>query len=170
MKPSVLATGLLTVVLFTGCAGYQLGAPKPKRLVGVQTIAVPTTKNDTLKPRVEVLAASTIIKQIQQDGTYRVVSADNADAVLETTIKRIERTPSRSVRNDVRATREFRLRVEIGYVLRSASTGETLAAGTATGDTSFFVGSDVNEEERVGIPRALEQAAVRLVSEISEGW
>lgn len=170
MNPRVLATGLLSLALFTGCAGYQIGSPKPKRLAHIQTIAVPVSKNDTLKPRVETLTASTIIKQLQQDGTYRVTSADKADAVLETTVTRIERSPARSVRNDVRATREFRLSVVISYTLRSAATGEVLTAGSASGNTSFFVGADVNEEERIGIPRALEQAAVRLVSAISEGW
>ncbi len=170
MKFSAPAYCVLTLALLTGCAGYQLGSPKPKQLSNIQTIAVPTSRNETLKPRVEVLAASTIVKQIQQDGTYRVASTDNADAILETTVKRIDRTPSRSIRNDVRATREFRLRVEIGYTLRSNSSGETLAAGTVAGNTSFFVGNDVNEEERLGIPRAIEEAAVRLVSEITEGW
>ena len=50
---------------------------------GVKKIAVPTFKNDTLEPRVEVLLANAVIKQIQQDGTYQVAREKDADAILE---------------------------------------------------------------------------------------
>jgi peptidoglycan hydrolase-like protein with peptidoglycan-binding domain len=165
---TLLAIAVSTAFL-SGCAGYSIGTPKPKLLVPVESLAVPNPKNQTLKPRIEVLAADSIIKQIQQDGTFKVATTDKADAVLETTITRIDRTPSRSVRGNVRATQEFRLIVEIKYTLTGAA-GENLASGTVRGDTSFFVGSDVNEEERIAVPRAMEKAAIRLVSELSEGW
>ncbi len=158
-----------SVALLAGCAGYSIGAAKPKLLVPVESLAVPNPMNKTLEPRIEVLAADSIIKQIQQDGTYKVASADKADAILETTITKVTRTPARSVSGNVRATREFSIRVELAYTIVDAS-GVELQAGTAAGDTTFFVGSDANEEERIGIPRALEAASVALVSEISEGW
>ena len=55
---------------FTGCLGYRIGPIKPYYLQDVHTIAVPTFKNETLIPRIEVLATSTVIKQFQQDGTF----------------------------------------------------------------------------------------------------
>ncbi len=169
MKNTQTLVVLVLAAFLTGCAGYQIGSPKPKALEGIRSISVPTAQNKTLKPRVEVLAANAVIKQLQQDGTYTVAPTGSADAELELTVLRIDRAAARSVRGNVRATREFRLSVELGYAL-SDSFGNQLAGGSVTGSTTFFVGDDVNEEERIGIPRALENAAVRLVSELSEGW
>jgi len=54
--------------------------------------------------------------------------------------------------------------------------GNELDARGVTGQTSFFVtgsntiAADVNQDERQAIPLAAEDLAVRLVSQISEGW
>jgi len=39
-----------------------------------------------------------VIKQLQQDGTYKIAHKSNADAVLKAEITEINRTPARSVR------------------------------------------------------------------------
>ena len=159
-----------------GCAGYQLGPVKPKLMEGVQTIAVPTFKNETLEPRVEVLLASAVIKQIQQDGTYRVVRENEADAVLEGQLVEIRRRPARSVRGNVLQTREYTLELRVRYSMVHRVTGREIDARTVTGTTSFFVSgsntiaADVTQDERQALPIAAEDLAIRLVSQISEGW
>jgi hypothetical protein len=162
-------TAFLTL-LFAGCAGYHIGPVQPKFMEGVRSIAVPTFKNETLEPRVEVLVANTVIRQIQQDGTYRVATIDQADAVLEGTILQIRRQSARSVRGNVIATREFNLTVELQFTVTRKSDKKVLANRSITGVTSFFVSGDVQQDERQAIPLAVEDAAVRLVSLISEGW
>ncbi|MGA7902974.1 MAG: LPS assembly lipoprotein LptE, partial [Terrimicrobiaceae bacterium] len=82
------------VAAFTACAllggcGYKLGEIRPTPMRSVRTLAVPTFKNRTYEPRVEVLLADTLIKALQQDGTYTVVSDDIADAVLNCTLTRV---------------------------------------------------------------------------------
>ena len=74
---------LLLAFLLGGCAGYQLGPATPGYLKNVHAIAVPTFANTTLVPRIEVLVTNTVIKQFQQDGTFRIVNADVADATLK---------------------------------------------------------------------------------------
>ena len=55
-------------------------------------------------------------------------------------------------------------------------TGKLLDERTVVGDTSFFVSgsgsvaADVNQDELQAFPLAAEELAVRLVSQISEGW
>ena len=71
------------------------GSVKPAYLSAVQSIAVPTFKNQTLEPRIESLVTGTVIKQFQQDGTYRIASEDNADAILKA--KSFESAVSRRV-------------------------------------------------------------------------
>jgi len=156
--------------LFNGCAGYHIGPVKPAYLHAVQSIAVPTFKNSTLEPRIEVLVAGTVIKQLQQDGTYRVASEENADATLKGEITRISRAPARSLRGNVLATQEFALTVRVRYTLVGRDGTVLLGATEAVGSSSFFVGSDVTTDERQALPLAAEELANHLVSQLSEGW
>lgn len=155
--------------LLGGCAGYHIGPIKPQFMKEVQTISVQNFKNETLEPRIEVLVADTVIRQIQQDGTYRIAAPGTADAIMEGTINYIRRHPSRSVRGNVLATSEFTLAVELAFVLKQRD-GTVLQSRTIVGNTSFFVSGDVNQDERQAIPLAVQDAAVHLVSQISEGW
>lgn len=166
----------LLALVFSGCAGYTLGPIKPKIMRNVQTIAVPSFKNNTLEPRLEVLLANSVIKQIQQDGTYQVASDKNADAILEGTIEEIERRPARSVIGNVVRTREYTLVLRVRYRVYERATGREIDSRPIIGQTSFFVSgtdnvaADVRGDERQAIPLAAEDLAVRLVSQIAEGW
>jgi len=154
----------------SGCLGYHVGPVKPYYLRDVHTIAVPTFKNRTLVPRIEVLVTDTVIKQLQQDGTFQVTNGDKADATLEGQIDRINRLPSRSVRGNVLATTEFTLGLVVKYSLIGRDGKPLAGPSQAVGTTSFFVSSDVTSDERQALPLATEDLATRLVSQLSEGW
>ena len=160
---------LLLPLLFAGCLGYQLGPATPGYLRNVHSIAVPTFTNSTLEPRLEVLVTNTTIKQFQQDGTFRIAPADTADATLKAEIVTVGRSPARSVRGNVLSTTEFNLNLTVKYTLIGRD-GKQLAAGGAGGSTSFFVGSDVNTDQRQAMPLAAQELARSLVSQLSEGW
>jgi hypothetical protein len=157
-------------VLLSGCAGYHLGPATPAYLSQIHSIAVPTFRNATLLPRIEVLVTGTVIKQFQQDGTFRIANEDKADATLKGEIIVVGRSPARSVRGNVLATTEFNLSVRVRYTLVGRD-GKTLAGPSeAAGLTSFFVGEDVSTDERQALPLAVEELAGHLVSQLSEGW
>jgi hypothetical protein len=176
MTQGIRLLAALALAAFAGCAGYQAGPIKPTPMAGVKTIAVPTFKNLTLEPRIEVSLASAVIKQIQKDGTYQVARDDQADAILEGTLEEIERDPARSVRGNVLLSREYDLTLRIRYRVIDRVTGKELESRSVQGRTSFFVSgsnalsADIIQDERQAIPLAAEDAAVRLVSQISEGW
>jgi hypothetical protein len=154
-----------------GCAGYHVGPIQPYYLRNVHSIAVPTFENKTLVPRIAVLVTDTVIKQFQQDGTYRIAGDDDADAILKAEITRINRAPARSLRGNVLATTEFNLALRVRYTLVGRRDGKVLSSPTeVTGTTSFFVGPDITSDERQAFPLAAEALAVRLVSQLSEGW
>ncbi len=161
---------LAFAVCLSGCAGYHLGEIKPGYLKSVHTVAISTFKNNTYLPRVDSLVTSTIIKQIQQDGTYRVTSADKADAILEGAITTIGRVPARSLRGNVLATTEFNLNLNVSWTLRGKDGKPIAGPAVVSGTTSFFVGSDVTTDEEQALPLACEDLAVRLVSQLTEGW
>ncbi|HEY1478033.1 MAG TPA: LPS assembly lipoprotein LptE [Chthoniobacterales bacterium] len=155
---------------FSGCAGYTLGPTPPTYMKGVRSVAVPIFKNTTITPDVEALATTTVIKQIQEDGSYQVTGLDQADAVVRGTIYLIDRLKSRSLTGNVLASAEFNLRVIIDFRIERPNTGELLGSKRIEGDTSFFVGNDIFTQEREAIPLAVQDAAGQLVSFLSEGW
>src|SRR5712691_4569710 len=160
----------LACLSLSGCLGYHIGPAKPYYLRDVHTIAIPTFENKTLLPRIEVLVTDTVIKQFQQDGTFRIASGEKADATLKAEITHVDRSPSRFVRGNVLATSEFTLVMHVKYSLVGKN-GEVLAPPSeVNGATSFFVGTDVTTDERQALPLATEQLATNLVSQLSEGW
>ena len=166
----LFAAGLLLFSL-GGCLGYHIGPVQPYYLRAIHTIAVPTFENRTLIPRISELVTDSVIKQFQQDGTYRIADADQADAILKGEIRRIVRAPARSVRGNVLATSEFSLTMRVRCVLIDRASGKVIATPPeVTGTTSFFVGPDITSDERQALPLAAEELATRLVSQLSEGW
>jgi hypothetical protein len=167
-----LKASLATILCigFSGCLGYHVGPVKPYYLRDVHTIAVPTFKNRTLLPRVEVLVTDTLIKQFQQDGTFQITSDDKADASLSGEISRVNRLPARSVRGNVLATTEFTLALTLKFTLTARDGKQLAGPSEVTGTTSFFVSSDVTTDERQALPLATEDLATRLVAQLSEGW
>ena len=155
---------------FLGGCGYKLGEIRPTPMRSVRTLGVPTFKNKTYEPLVEVLLADTLIKTLQEDGTYTIVSEDTADAVLSCTLTKIERRSIRSVQNNVLATAEFGLRLDIAYEVSDRVTSSILKKGRVRGDTSFFSSSDLQTTERQAIPVAAKDAAIKLTTEVAEGW
>ncbi len=157
-------------LLLTGCAGYQLGGIKPFVMEDIQTVSIQTFANETLTPRIEVLAANSLTKAIQEDGTYRILPNTVADAVIYGKVTEVSRSQARAVRGNSFETREFNLFVTLEIQVMNRVTGEILATRTARGATSFFFSDDLLQEERQALPLAMEQAAQNLTSSIANGF
>ncbi len=82
----------------------------------------------------------------------------------------VGRSPARSVRGNVLATTEFNLVLRVRYTLVGRDGKPLSGPSEAGGATSFFVGDDVNTDERQALPLAAEELAKHLVSQLSEGW
>ena len=171
---------LLAVMLCAACSGYHVGPVKPTKFKNVQRICVKNFRNDTLEPRMESLLANAVIKQLHLDGTYEVTGESSADAILDGTLTRIQRTPTRALRGNILQSTEYLLTLNASYRLTDARGGKLLDARTVTGSTSFFVSAgsvgqdiltaDTAQDERQAIPLAAEDLAARIASLITEGW
>lgn len=168
MKQSAIFLAVASLAL-GGCA-YQLGDARPSMMRGITTLSVPTSKNTTLEPNVEGLLADTIVKQLQTDGTYRVSYTDRSDAILYTTLERVDRRPVRAVRGNVLATSEYEFITTVDYEVVDRATGKQLMFGKVNGRTSFFVTADLQTDEIQALPLAFSDAAVKLTSRLSEGF
>jgi predicted trehalose synthase len=141
----------------------------------VTTIAVNTFTNKTLLPRVEAQTADAVVKQFQQDGTYRIESADRADAIVEGSIESVQRQPMRVFASNVLQTSEFELTLIVKYRVIDRITGAVLMEGRAVGVTPFFtetdrVNSDLVTNQNMNYPIAAQRMAEKLVSKVAEGW
>lgn len=171
VRPFLRAALLLGIALsLPQCAGYRVGAVKPAEFDGINTIAVPTFKNDTLEQRIDTLVTGAVIKEFQNDGTYTIASTANADAILRGTIKTIDRNQLRSARFNTLRSRELRVRMEVEYVLEEAQTGLILDRGTVRGDTNIFLDPNFQLTERQAIYDMSIKLAADLVSRLAEGW
>lgn len=171
---SCLSLLLPLIFAISGC-GYHVGEIKPSPMRRVTTLAVNTFKNETVIPRLEAQTADAVVKQFQQDGTYRIDSADRADAVIEGTIESVERQPYRVLSSNVLQTSEFELILTVRYRVFDRVTGAILMEGKAIGKTPFFsdsdvVNSDLVTDQNMNYPIAAERMAENLVSKVSEGW
>ena len=157
-------------LVLSGCTGYQLGPIKPTELANTRTLAVPTFKNETLEPRIQVLTTNAVIKQLQMDGSFAVAKEKDADATLNATIKTIERRQLRSVRTDVLRSSELEVTIMIEYSVVDNQTSAILANGNVTGRTNIFLDPNFQLSERQAVQQAAQRAATNLVTSISEGW
>lgn len=157
--------------MLASCAGYQLGNTKPASLVRVKSISVPMFANATLHPRAEALATSAVANAFVQDGTYRLSKTDQADAVLEGTLKAIEYSTIRGTRYDTLLPEELGNTVRLEWTLRDArDPTKVLASGKSTGSSQLFVSSNLQTARNNALPEALERAGEALVSRLANGY
>lgn len=165
-----LPASLLALVL-ASCAGYQLDGAKPAAMAGIGTISVPMFGNDTLHPRAEALATSAVAEAFIEDGTYRIATRGEADAVLEGSVETIDYAQVRSERLDTLRPAELQNTVTLRWTLRDAADRDRiLATGTSSGTSRFFVDSNLQTSRNNALPDALQRASEALVSRLANGF
>lgn len=162
---------LTPFVLLTSCAGYRLGDAKPAAMAKVNRITVSMFSNATLHPRAEALATSAVTNAMVSDGTYKISSLDQADAVLEGAVQEIRYRTIRSTRLDTMQPEELANTVTLTWTLRDArNPTKILASGSSTGSSQLFVSSNLQTARNNALPEALAHAGEALVSRISNGF
>lgn len=165
--PAILAPFLCLV----SCAGYQLGGVKPASLAKVRTIAVPMFSNSTQHPRAEAIATSAVANAMVQDGTYRISSIDQADAVIKGDIREIRYSVLRSNRLDTLRPEELSNTVTLNWTLLDArDPTKVLASGSSQGSSQLYVSENQQTARNNALPEALERAGEALISSIANGY
>jgi hypothetical protein len=166
-RPAAIA---LATLLLSGCFGYQLGGLKPSALAHVQSIAVPMFTNETLEPRVGVLATNATVSAITADGTYKIKSKEQADAVLEATVKKINYIQIRADRLDTLRPAELENVVTIEWKLLDARDNRVLDSGAALGTSRFFLDPNAQTSRTNALPDAVQNAGRSIASQLGDGF
>jgi hypothetical protein len=169
MKLIQTASAALCLFLFNGCAGYHVGADKPHQMAAIKKLAIPTFKNETLEPRVDVLVTNACIKKIQNDGAYKITSVADADAVLKGTITDITRRQFRSSLTNNLVTTEIAVGFLIKYQIVDKN-GTVLMAGQEKDQSNLALDPDFQITERQALADAAERLSFSLASDITTGW
>jgi Lipopolysaccharide-assembly len=158
----------LLVLVFSGC--YTLGPIPPTYMKGVHSVSVPIFDNKSFEPQVQALITDTFIKELQTDGTYPITGEDQADAIVHGTITDVIRTQTKAVVGDVLASAEFQITLKIHIEVLRGGTGQILVNKDFSGQSYFFVGSDLPTQERQAIPIAAQDCAKQVTAFLTEGF
>jgi outer membrane lipopolysaccharide assembly protein LptE/RlpB len=85
-KTNILTITLLCFLLPMGC-GYQMVGKETHVPPGLNSVAIPTFKNETFEPGIEISFTQAFLREFIQDRRVQVVSRAEADSILEGVIK-----------------------------------------------------------------------------------
>ncbi len=159
------------LALLCACGGYQIGGHKPSKLAKIRNIAVPMVQNRTLFPRADATATNSIVDALTKDGTYRISTLDEADAILYVSLNKIKYDQSRSSREDTLRSEELEMRVTLDWQLSlPTQRNKPLEAGSATGHTRLFAQGNLQTARAGALPDALMRASQMIVSRLADGY
>ena len=111
----LILLSLLSLFL-ASCAGYQLGGAKPSHLTHIQSIHVPLFINDSLLIRAGAYATNSAVDALTRDGTYRIATVSNADAVLVGRVSKIKFSQVSSSRTDSLSSEELSMELSLIHI------------------------------------------------------
>ena len=124
---------------------------------------------DTWVNPVEVMLANCVIKQLQQDGTYKLDTRGESDVILTGVITRFDRAPLSVQPGDVLTVSDYALGMTAKLTVRDRGTGKILFDREVSGRTTIRSGSDLASAERQAVPMLAEDLARNATSLIVDG-
>jgi hypothetical protein len=163
-KTNILTITLLCFLLPMGC-GYQMVGKETHVPPGLNSVAIPTFKNQTFEPGIEVPFTQAFLKEFILDRRVQVVSRAEADSVLEGVIKYFK---IYSVSYDKFGfVMEYQTDITLDLTLKKR-TGEVLWEEKGFSETAWFRASSsglINEtSKQAAIQEAGRLAAGRIRS------
>mgnify|MGYP002642230095 CR=1 FL=1 len=173
---ALLAVALLAGTV--GCRSYQMGDLMHPQ---IESIAVGSFQNDTDEARLGSLLQSKLAEQLMVDGSVNVAAATNADAILQGKIvsyainqlasSRIREKTNRDRESDAYQPAIWRATVTVEFELvRPGSTEALLTKSRTTGYADLSRFPDLNVSRQEGLKLAVNDAATRVTSAVTEAW
>lgn len=167
-----MALFLAVATILSGC-GYTQKTVLPR---DIKTIYVETVKNKVpvrdiyvYVPGLEMDITNAVIRRMQIDGNLKVVPRDEADAILEMDLVRLEQEGLRFT--SLESVAEYRLYVVLDVQLIHRETSEVLwHEPNFSGDNEYFVSDVRTVSQEEAAEKAVEKLAVNVVDRIVEDW
>jgi hypothetical protein len=162
-----LLLSILAACALSGCA-YSLG-PTNGQIAGARSVQVNPLINNALEPRLTEAVTTSLRKNIQRDGTFRLDTKNEGDIVVSGAILRFDRTEVSFQPGDIITPRDYRVSIVAQVLARERITGKVLLNREVTGYTTVRVGADLPSAERQAVPLIADDLGRRVVSLLSEG-
>ena len=151
-----------------GCAGYKLG-PTNGFAAGSRTVKFKPFVNLTRDPRVSEYLSTSLRKQLQQDGTFRLETSGSPDILVSGEITKLERNGLSYVEGDVLTPQEYTLTMQARVTAMNVNTGKTYINRTVSGTTYIRIANDETSSERQAIPLLTDNLARNAISLLVDG-
>lgn len=156
------------LILLCGCAGYRLGSTNGIR-AGDKSIQIVPATNRTLEPRLGDAVTSALRKEIQRDGTFRLVTSGTADILVTCELFRYERNEISFVPGDIVTARDYRIALGARVAAKESFSGKTLLSREFTGNTLMRLGNDLPSVEKQALPTLAADLARQIAAAIADG-
>ncbi len=170
MRPVALVPRLCLGLLLPGLAGcaYRLGPTNGER-AGARSVQVNPFQNKTIEPRLVEAVTFALRKQLQQDGTYHLNTAQAGDIIVTGTIVSFERHSLSFRPRDVVTPRDYRLTITAQVTARERVTGKLLVDRKVSGYSDIRVGPDLVSAEREALPLVAADLARNSTALLTDG-
>src|SRR5688572_29782744 len=160
--------GIALVGALSGCAGYHVG-PSTGQRAGDRTIQIVPFTNRTLEPRLSDAVTAALRREIQREGTYKLVTQMPGEVIVSGEIIRFERSEISFLPNDVITAQDYRMNFTAHVIARDRRTGRTLLDRDLTGVTLMRVGNDLPSVERQTLPLLAADLARQITAALADG-
>jgi len=158
----------MVMIACAGCAGYRVG-PVSGDVAGDRSIEVAPFASKVIEPRVGDAVTTSLRRQLQQEGTFRLNTRGEADIVVTGSVTEYDRSSLSVQPEDILTPRDYRLRIRAHVTARDRTSGRVLLDREVLGQTTLRVTADLSSGERQAIPQATDDLARNITALLTEG-
>ena len=163
-----ILTALVFILGGSGCVGYVAG-PTNGLPAGAKSIRVEFFDNETLEPRLVTAVNRALKRNLQQDGTYRLETRENADLVVKGKLTEFLRNGISYEPSDLLRVQDYNLKLTAQVTVTDGVTGEVFFEGDITGSSLVRVDKDLASVQRQAVPLIADHLARQATSFIVDG-
>jgi hypothetical protein len=108
-------------------------------------------------------------KTLQQDGTYRLNTANEGDIIVTGTILKYDRSQLSFQPTDILTPRDYRVSLTAQIIARERLTGKVLLDRPVSGQTTVRLSADQTNAERQAVPLLADDLAKNATSLLVDG-
>jgi hypothetical protein len=138
-------------------------------VAGDRSIEVTPFASKVIEPRVGDAVTTSLRRQLQQEGTFRLNTRGEADIVVTGSVIEYDRSNISFQPEDILTPRDYRLRIRAHVTARDRTSGRILLDREVLGNTTLRVTPDLSSAERQAIPQAAEDLARNITALLTEG-
>lgn len=146
---------ILCMMSLTGC-GYQMVGKETHVPPGLSSIAIPTFKNATFEPGIEIPFTQAFLTEFIQDRRVKVVSRAEADCILEGVVKYFY-SPSAAYSSSGFVL-QYGVNLIVDFTLKDR-TGKVLWAEKGVSESQWFRASSVGVTNEAAKQAAIQKTA-----------